>query len=163
MNRFVALLLMLFSVSAIAQNLPSNFKQVTTHHWSAGHFDTAEQIQAVADQGINVVISLLPSSESKVDEATLVPAAGMVFINVPIANASELTRENVQRVADALKKLAGQNVLIHCASGNRVGAVMALKAAWIDELSAKEAIELGKTYGLTSLIDHTNETLKANK
>jgi len=159
MNRFFALFLMFFSVAAVAQNLPSNFKQVTTHHWSAGHFETVEQVQAVADMGIEVVISLLPSSESKIDEAMLVPLAGMTFIHVPITNASELTRENVQSVADALKKLDGKNVLIHCASGNRVGAVMALKAAWTDELSTHEAIELGKAYGLTSLTKVVSEKL----
>lgn len=160
MNRLFVLFLMFFSVSAVAQNLPSNFKQVTTHHWSSGHFDTAEHIQAVADQGIHVVISLLPSSESKVDEATLVPAAGMAFINVPIANASELTPSNVQNVADALKKVEGKNVLIHCASGNRVGAVMALKAAWIDGMSPSESVSVGQSYGLSSLSSQVKTLIK---
>lgn len=159
MTRLITLFLMLFSVSAVAQNLPSNFKQVTTHHWSAGHFDTAEQIQAVAEQGIDVVISLLPSTEAKVDEATLVGDAGMIFMNVPITNASELTQSNVQIVADALKKSEGKKVLIHCASGNRVGAVMALKSAWIDGMPTAEAVAVGQAYGLTSLTNVVSDKL----
>lgn len=151
MKRIFAALLMFVSASSAAQNLPPNFKQVTLHHWSAGHFDTVEQIYAVAAQGIQAVISLLLSTESKVDEATLVPAAGMVFIHVPIANASELSSANVQRVADALQKAEGKNALIHCASGNRVGAVMALKSAWIDGLSPTASVALGQSYGLSSL------------
>jgi hypothetical protein len=48
MKRIFAALLMFVSASSAAQNLPPNFKQVTLHHWSAGHFDTVEQIYAVA-------------------------------------------------------------------------------------------------------------------
>lgn len=160
MNRLITLILTMFSVSAIAQDLPSHFKQVTSSHWSAGHFDSAEQIQAVAEQGIEVVISLLPSAEAKVDEARLVTNAGMLFMHIPIANSSELTISKVQAVADALESAQGKKVLIHCASGNRVGAVMALKSAWVDNMPHSESFAVGKSYGLSSLSSQVQSLIK---
>jgi len=151
MHKIFAFFLTLLTSLAVAQDLPANFKQVNTHHWSAGHFDSAEQVQAVADLGIEVVISLLPSSEAKIDASQIVTKAGMIFIQVPIAGANDLTKEKVQAVTDALALTQGKNTLIHCASGNRVGAVMALKSAWVDSMPVEDALKVGQAYGLSGL------------
>jgi protein tyrosine phosphatase (PTP) superfamily phosphohydrolase (DUF442 family) len=90
----------------------------------------------------------------------MVSKTGMTFIQIPIAGADDLTKEKVQAVADAIEQSNGKNTLIHCASGNRVGAVMALKAAWIDGLGAEAAISVGESYGLTSLKAQLADQLK---
>jgi len=41
--------------------------------------------------------------------------------------------------------------MLYCASSNRVGAMLALKAHWVDGESPEEALELGLAAGLTSL------------
>jgi rhodanese-related sulfurtransferase len=42
-------------------------------------------------------------------------------------------------------------VLLHCASGNRVGAMLALRARWLQGKSADEAMAIGKASGMTGL------------
>ena len=39
--------------------------------------------------------------------------------------------------------------IVHCASGNRVGALFAIQALYLDGRSAAEALEIGKRAGLT--------------
>src|SRR5690606_4186192 len=62
------------------------------------------------------------------DEASAVHAAGLRYSNLPLAGASDLTRENVLAF-DTLLAGAERPLLVHCASGNRVGAMAALLAA----------------------------------
>lgn len=42
-------------------------------------------------------------------------------------------------------------LILHCGSGNRAGALLALKAFQIDGMSRDEALELGVKAGLASL------------
>jgi len=46
---------------------------------------------------------------------------------------------------------AAHPIVVHCASSNRVGAMAALRAAWLQGQSADQAIETGKAWGLKSL------------
>jgi hypothetical protein len=50
-------------------------------------------------------------------------------------------------------------VLFHCGSGNRIGAVLALQAAWLDGVAAEDALDYGRANGLTSLEPTTRELL----
>src|SRR3546814_10189813 len=81
--------------------------------------------------------------------------AGLVYSNLPLRGAVDLTRENVLAF-DALVRDAKRPVLVHCASGNRVGAMAALRAAWVDGKEIDEAIATGKAWGLRSE-EHTSE------
>ena len=72
--------------------------------------------------------------------------------------AGDLSLEN----ARALKQLldnAGHPVLVHCASGNRVGALLALAAADSGEMAADAAIEFGRAAGLTGAEPRVREVL----
>ena len=77
---------------------------------------------------------------------------------MPIAGAQDLTPAN----ATALKKLldeSGDGVLLHCASGNRAGALLALMAAQEERLPPAQALELGKQAGMKSLSPVVEEKL----
>ena len=50
-------------------------------------------------------------------------------------------------------------MLLHCGSGNRVGALLALKAFWLDGGSAEEALEVGLAGGVTRLEPTVRELL----
>ncbi|MDX1549980.1 MAG: hypothetical protein R3278_05475, partial [Lysobacter spongiicola] len=80
--------------------------------------------------------------------------------NLPLAGPSDLTRENVLAF-DQLLRDAERPVLVHCGSGNRVGAMAALRAAWVEGQSPDDAIATGKAWGLTSLKDAVRERLEA--
>src|SRR3546814_6686791 len=80
------------------------------------------------EAGIGHVIDLTPDEETPgFDEAATVRAAGLGYSNLPLAGPPDLTRENVLAF-DALLRDAERPVLVHCASGNRVGAMAALRA-----------------------------------
>ena len=46
---------------------------------------------------------------------------------------------------------AGTPVLVHCGSGNRVGALFALRAAWLQGVAPAQAVALGRAAGMTAL------------
>ena len=86
------------------------------------------------------------------DEAAVVAALGMSYVNIPVAGAGDLTPANVALLAAALDGHGdSQRTLLHCASSNRVGAMLALKAKQVDGKSAAEALAIGRAAGLAGL------------
>lgn len=114
---------------------------------------TQEQIGAAAASGIRTVITLRAEAESGDEwEPEAVGAAGMTYVVIPVSGPADLTKENAARLDAALKEAEGRGpVMVHCVSGNRVGALLALRAAWIQGKTAEEALELGRKAGLTKL------------
>ena len=68
---------------------------------------------------------------------------------LPIAGKGDITAANADALG-ALLEQHGDGVLLHCASGNRVGALLSLGAARAGTPAA-EALEFGRKAGLTSL------------
>ena len=107
------------------------------------------------------MIDLTPDAETPdFDEAAAVRAAGLLYSNLPLRGAVDLTRENVMTF-DALVRDAERPVLVHCASGNRVGAMAALRAAWVDGKQVDEAIATGKAWGLKGLEEEVRRRIEA--
>lgn len=108
-------------------------------------------IERLRAAGIRSVIDLSVDDETPdFDEAGAVRAAGLYYTNLPLRGAAGLTRDHV-REFDALVRTAARPLLLHCASGNRVGAMAALRAAWVDGKSVDDAIGIGKAWGLKGL------------
>jgi protein tyrosine phosphatase (PTP) superfamily phosphohydrolase (DUF442 family) len=149
------------SVSQSVNTLPAGYRQASEQHWVSGYVEDAGQVQQLKHSGIETVISLVPAEERPgFDEAKAMQHAGLRFIAIPIAGAVDLTMENVEKLDLALAASTGQKTLIHCASGNRVGALMALRAAWIQGQSPAQALQVGKHYGLTKLEAAVADKLK---
>ena len=116
-------------------------------------------VASLREAGIRRVIDLTPDAETPdFDEASAVRAAGLDYANLPLAGPGDLTRDNVLAF-DALMRDATQPVLVHCASGNRVGAMAALRAAWIEGKSADDAAAIGKAWGLSGLEDAVRQRI----
>jgi len=127
---------------------------------SAGRLD-AEDVERVKAAGIRHVIDLTPDAETpEFDEAAAVRAAGMAYSNLPLRGGVDLTRENVAAF-DRMLRDARRPVLVHCASGNRVGAMAALRAAWIEGRPAEDAIGIGKAWGLKGLEAEVRRRIEA--
>lgn len=127
--------------------------------YSSGQIETA-QWPALKRTGLAVVINLRPGSEQPgQDEATQVQAAGLAYHHLPIANGAELGRNQAEQLEHLLQAHPGQAVLIHCASGNRAGALVALHAAWHQGLPLEPAIALGQRAGLRNLEPRVRELL----
>ncbi len=114
---------------------------------------TFEQLKKAGETGFKAVINLrtdgeLPDPEQ---ESTWVEGIGMKYFHIPVAGAEGLTLENTKLFAEVLSKTENYPLIVHSKSGNRVGALFALKAFHIDGKSKEEALLIGKRAGLTSL------------
>lgn len=141
---------------------PAGLRAASATHWVSGHVESAAQLEAVRALGMATVISLVPADERpEIDEGALVSAAGLQFVSVPVAGPNDLTHSKVSEFAHALAQAdsRGKPVLIHCASANRVGAMMALKSAWLDGQDSEAALATGRAYGMTRLEDAVRQRL----
>jgi uncharacterized protein (TIGR01244 family) len=122
----------------------------------------ADDLDGLKQAGIRHIIDLTLDAETPhFNEAKLVRAAGMRYSNLPLRGAADLTRDNVIAF-DELMLSAERPVLVHCSSANRVGAIAALRAAWVEGKSEEEAIAIGKAWGLKALEPDVRERIRSN-
>lgn len=112
----------------------------------------AEDIGRLRAAGIKHLINLRTEQESQgLDEARIAAGLGIDYHSIPIQGAQALTRENAGKLDAALAQAGDEPALVHCASGNRVGALIAVREAWIRGQPIENAIAEGKRWGLASL------------
>lgn len=111
-----------------------------------------EELGTAADSGVGCIINLRPESEDAgFDEPTKVETLGMAYHVLGIAGPEDLSVDNARKLDELLEQHANTKTLVHCASGNRVGALMALRAAWLQDKPKAEAMDIGRQWGLTKL------------
>jgi len=102
--------------------------------------------------GVSKVINLRPTTEViAFDQCQLMQKLALDYHLIMISDGRDLTKEAVQRLVYILPTDESR-CLFHCASGNRVGALLALKAYWFDGFEAEEAIQFGLDSGMTKLL-----------
>lgn len=122
----------------------------------------AGDIAALKKAGVREVINLSAASETPdFDEAAAMRGAGITYRYLPIHGAADLTRDNVIRFDQLLADAGDQLTLTHCASSNRVGAMIALRAAVVGGQSTDAALAEGRRWGLKSLEPAVRERLDA--
>jgi len=122
---------------------------------------TPDQLDALVGAGYTWVISLRPVTEEGAGwEEDQASEGGYVFHRIPVRGAEDLTRANVERFADLLDQAGDTPTLAYCASSNRVGAFMALKAGWLDGMDPGQALEVGRAAGLTGLDEAVEDLLR---
>jgi uncharacterized protein (TIGR01244 family) len=111
---------------------------------------SAAALQAAAKSGYKSVIDLRALSEDRgFDEEATVEGLGMSYASLPVEGAAGVSYANAGQLDKLLAELP-KPILLHCSSGNRVGALLALraKAGGMDDGAA---LELGVANGLTGL------------
>ncbi len=127
---------------------------------SAGQPDQAA-LTVFRAQGYVAVIDLRGEKEDRgMDEQAVVEKLGMDYVLLPIEDEDGINFENAAKLDTLLASYDGP-VLVHCGSGNRVGAVLALRQS-MNGADDAEAIEYGKEGGLTRLEDVVRERLNEN-
>jgi len=126
--------------------------RVTKTGLLVGGQPSLDQLKAIAQAGYHTVITLRTDMEQgdEGEEAT-VERLGMKFVSIPVAGPAGLTEDNARRLAKALEAQDALPAVLHCKSGQRVGALLGLKAFVVDRVSAAAAIDLAKSLGLTKL------------
>ena len=111
---------------------------------------SAESLEALADSGFTTIIDLRLATENRgIDEQATVEGLGMSYISIPVAGADGVNFDNAS-VLDRFLSGAEGPVLVHCGSGNRAGALLAL----VEKLNGADnaaALEFGREAGLTGL------------
>lgn len=117
------------------------------------------QLEALAAAGYRTVVNLRgPGEEMPVSQAD-VEALGMRYVHIPIAGRDDLTAAKAGELGALLADASARPLAIHCASGNRVGALLALEAAQVEGKSAEEALEVGRAAGLGGMEPAVREAL----
>lgn len=114
---------------------------------------TPEQMTALAAEGYKTFITLRPTDEEGTSwEEEFAGQAGLRFVRIPVAGPADLSHENVDLLSRTMEegRIDG-GVVVYCASSNRAGAMLALKAHWVDDLPPQEALAFGLDGGLTRM------------
>lgn len=120
-----------------------------------------EQLEEIKQAGYRTIVNLRPAQEmGDWDEAKSVASLGMTYVSIPVAGGAGLTDEAVERLHEIVDDQNNYPLVVHCASGNRVGALFALVAARKQGKPTQEAIEIGRQAGLTGLEAEVRERLR---
>lgn len=118
-----------------------------------------DKITALADAGVKVVINLQPDDELGFDEAAAVAQAGMHYQQLAIRGAEDLKQLKILAFDNILRQFHGKKIAMHCGTGNRAGAAIALRAGWLRGRKMETAMERGHSHGLTNLADEVHNRL----
>ncbi|MGE0115959.1 MAG: sulfur transferase domain-containing protein [Steroidobacteraceae bacterium] len=119
----------------------------------------ASDWSVLASQGVHTVVNLRTASEMQGrDELAEVRSAGMRYVEIPIDGIAGITAENAGKLAAVLHE-TGDPVLVHCASANRAGGLLALVMAQ-QGMSTEAALEFGRKAGMKSTESRVREVLE---
>ena len=155
------LVVFMFSGMACAQqaSAPTDAAAYIEGVTGAGQPDEAE-LERLGAAGFAAIIDLRLPSEDRglADERAAVESRGMSYIPLPIDSRTDITFDKANELDRILAEIDGP-VLIHCGSGNRVGALMSLRAA-MNGADDETAVEAGLQTGLTRLEPTVRERLQ---
>ncbi len=112
-----------------------------------------DKVQALADAGVELVISLQPDDELSFDEKEAVTQAGMAYEHLPISGAQDLKQLNILAFDKILRQYHGKKTAMHCKSAGRVGAAMALRTGWLRGRKMDTAMARGRSHGLNEMFE----------
>ena len=108
------------------------------------------QIEALAGLGYTTVINLRGPAERGSTDPALVESLGMTYVSIPVTSPDDLSEANARKLAEAMGD-GTEPVVLHCASSNRVGALLAMKAFYLDDATPEEAMALAEKAGITRM------------
>ena len=142
-----------------AQLEMKNPRLMANGHISGGQPSKAD-LRKLKANGVVTVINLRTAGEfDDFDEARFLFDLGLRYEVLEIFGKTGITKANAQKL-DTLLSQSGGKTLVHCASGNRVGALMALRAFYFQGKSFEAAMLIGRAAGMTRLSRKVEEMLK---
>lgn len=138
-----------FDLAALQNSDINNFRAPSETTLSAGQ-PTAAQLDLAARAGVKHVINLRTTEEEAgFNESELVESLGMNYYSLPVAGGVGINPDNALALSRILEGIDGEPVIVHCATGNRVGGLMAFSAI-AEGASIREAMAEGERWGMTS-------------
>jgi uncharacterized protein (TIGR01244 family) len=110
----------------------------------------AEDVPRFAAAGYRSIVDLRPPSESRgFDEESAARAAGLRYENIPVTPQT-LRDADFDRFRAFVADRANRPMLVHCASANRVGALLLPYLLLDERLAPDAALSLARQIGLRS-------------
>jgi protein tyrosine phosphatase (PTP) superfamily phosphohydrolase (DUF442 family) len=163
LKKLMLSVLLIITFGSIAHNSLSiqdlSLKNASAYkdNYITGGQPSISDLELLAKQGIKHVINLRSEGEfNNFNEKEIVESLGMVYLNLEIGGVGDLNQNKIKAFS---KLLSNKKTLVHCASGNRVGALFALDAYFVKNTTADEAIYIGKKTGLTRLESKVNSMI----
>lgn len=120
---------------------------------------SASDLKVLKQRGFGTIINLRTAGEDLgFDEAAEAKALGLTYVSIPVSVGEGLDVETAVKLRAALAQ-SNAPTLVHCGSGNRVGALYAIGAYHLDGASLESALEVGRKAGLTRLEPKIREIL----
>ena len=142
-----ALAIPAFAGSSLAPGI-KNFHQLNEHVYR-GAQPTDEGLQYLAKIGVKTVIDLREADERAQAEESVVTAAGMKYVNVPMTGLTPPTQSEITRILEILEDETGGAVFVHCKQGvDRTGAVIAAYRIDHDHWDNARALSEAKSDGM---------------
>jgi uncharacterized protein (TIGR01244 family) len=131
--------------SVVEPALIVNYRVLTPGLATAGRI-TAEGLAQVKDLGFKTVVNLRTEQEGASAEEAAIRAQGVRYVGRPVT-ADSMTLADVEAIAEIIEDRNAAPILLHCASGNRVGGAWAVLQV-LKGQSREEALAEGQRVGL---------------
>jgi uncharacterized protein (TIGR01244 family) len=119
-----------------------------------GGLQDEAQLAKLQEMGVRHVIDLRTDAEPDVaEEAEIAARLGLRYERIPIGAPVDLHLENARALDAALEAAGDEPVLVHCASANRAGALLALREGLVRGEEPEVALELGRRSGMESSLE----------
>jgi uncharacterized protein (TIGR01244 family) len=129
------------------------------HGFLVGGALTPEHVAEAGQKGYKRIIDLrLPNEAGVAQERAKAEELGISYISLPVGGQDDLSEDNAKKLGELIDDDAGPTI-IHCKSGNRVGALLALHAFYVAKQPAEDALAIGLEAGLTRLEPAVREAL----
>ncbi len=107
-------------------------------------------IEKAKSAGVGIVINLREDREMTWDEAAAVEDAGLIYYQVPVASeGASLPAAAMRRISELVNQHPDQRIWLHCSSGNRASAWLAVHLVQDHGMTTDSAIALAAKTGLT--------------
>ena len=112
---------------------------------------TEADLEALSARGVRRVINLRKDGEFQdYDERSRAEALGLEYVTLQFSTPEELTDSVLARSRELLKQSSERGTLLHCGSGNRVGALWLAHRTLDDGLAWDAALREAQAVGLKS-------------
>ncbi len=149
------------NIDATPPMIPILNARVTGDGLLIGGQPSREQLKQIRDAGYRTVVTLRPEAERGDEgERELVERLGMRFVSIPVPGASGLTEPNARSLAKAISAPDALPAVVLCSTGQRVSALLGLKAFVVDRVSAVAAIHIAKGLGMKKFEAALRERIK---
>jgi len=121
-----------------------------------------DDLNKMAKEGVKTIVNLRTRGEfTKFDEKLEVEKLGMKYVLIEVDGSDGITLKNAEVLDSFLNE--GENTLVHCASSNRVGGLLAYRAFRLKGRSSEEALALGKKAGMRSTEKKVRKLIESDK